>query len=164
MRYAADTSVPVERSKAEIEQVVSRYGATGFMSGWKDDQAMIMFEMRSRRVKFLLPLPDKNSDEFRKTPTGRIRKNVQANTQAWEQACRQRWRALGLTVKAKLEAVETGISTFEQEFLAHLVLPSGETVADQMLPRLDGILSGKPLPPLLGGPGGTEGSKHRSPD
>ena len=42
--------------------------------------------------------------------------------------CRQRWRALNLAIKAKLEAVESGIVTFDQEFLAHIVGPSGQTV------------------------------------
>ena len=35
----------------------------------------------------------------------------------WEQACRQRWRALALVIKAKLEAIDAEISTFEEEFL-----------------------------------------------
>jgi len=55
---------------------------------------------------------------------------------AAEQACRQKWRALSLVVKAKLEAVESGITTFEDEFLAHIVLPNGQTVGEQALPRV----------------------------
>ena len=46
---------------------------------------------------------------------------------AWEQACRQRWRALLLIIRAKLEAAEAGISTLETEFLANIVLPDGRT-------------------------------------
>ena len=59
---------------------------------------------------------------------------------AWEQACRQRWRALSLCIKAKLEACESGITTFEEEFLAQLVLPGGVTVAEKIMPS---IMSGK---------------------
>ena len=54
----------------------------------------------------------------------------------WEQACRQRWRALALVIKAKLEAVESGITTFEDEFLAHIVMPDGQTVATHIKPRI----------------------------
>jgi hypothetical protein len=36
----------------------------------------------------------------------------------------RRWRALLLMIKAKVEAVESGVVTFEDEWLAHFVLPS----------------------------------------
>jgi hypothetical protein len=68
---------------------------------------------------------------------------------AWEQACRQRWRALALVVKAKLEAVECGISTFEEEFLAWMMLPDGSTVGDRMLPQLETAYRTGQMPPLL---------------
>lgn len=56
--------------------------------------------------------------------------------QAWEQACRQRWRALSLCIKAKLEAVAAGITTFEHEFLAHFLTGDGRTVGDHIIPQL----------------------------
>ena len=34
-RYATDTRVSVERSKAEIEAILARYGADQFMYGWE---------------------------------------------------------------------------------------------------------------------------------
>ena len=42
---------------------------------------------------------------------------------AHEQERRRLWRALLLNIKAKLEAVESGISVFDEEFMAHIVLP-----------------------------------------
>ena len=48
----------------------------------------------------------------------------------------ERSRALALAVKAKLEAVEAGIAEFEDEFLAYVVLPSGETVGDTARPAI----------------------------
>jgi hypothetical protein len=47
-----------------------------------------------------------------------------------EKAERQRWRALLLVIKAKLEAVESAITAFDEEFLAHIVMPNDRTVAD----------------------------------
>lgn len=57
----------------------------------------------------------------------------------------------GLAVRAKLEAVEAKITTFEEEFMAHLVIPdgSGETVGERILATQ--ALTGGALPPLLGG-------------
>ncbi len=124
-KYAEGTSVSVEKSKAEIERLLQRYGADQFISGWDQQQAYIMFRMERRQVKFVLPLPDKTDSEFTHTPSGRKRTESKA-WEAWEQGCRQRWRALALVVKAKLEAVETGITTFQDEFLAHIMLPGVE--------------------------------------
>ncbi|WP_198651245.1 hypothetical protein [Salinicola sp. CPA57] len=72
---------------------------------------------------------------------------------AWEQACRQRWRALALVIKAKLEAVESGITMFEEEFLAHIVLPNGGTVGGWMLPQIKKSYDSGSMPPLLAKPG-----------
>lgn len=50
---------------------------------------------------------------------------------------RRRWRAPALVIKAKLEAVESGIRTFDEEFVADTVLPDGRTVAQWLLPQVD---------------------------
>jgi hypothetical protein len=156
MRYASETTVSVARSKAEIEELLSRYGAGQFVSGWETTKqnvrAVIGFAVEGRQVRFELPLPAKSSEEFAKTPAGRKRRNPADQEKAWEQACRQRWRALALVVKAKLEAVETGITTFEQEFLAHIVIPgSGKTVGEWIAPQIDAAyIHGKALKLLPG--------------
>jgi hypothetical protein len=68
-------------------------------------------------------------------------------------ACRARWRALALVIKAKLEAVESGITTFEEEFLAHIVLPDGTTLGQWAAPRLAHVYDTGAMPPMLpGGP------------
>ena len=51
-----------------------------------------------------------------------------------EEACRQRCRALLLIIRAKLEAVESGITTLEIEFLANILLPDGGTVGQWLSP------------------------------
>ena len=149
-RYAQNTNVDSTRSKSEIEKTVIRYGATGFVSGWQGQEATIMFDLGNRRVRFRLRLP--NQSEFTRTETGRSRAQ-EASLKAWEQACRQSWRALALVVKAKLEAVESGITTFEEEFLAHLVLPGsgGATVGERLLADGGAALDSGKLPRLLPG-------------
>lgn len=137
MSYATSTSVSVERSRAEIERMLQRYGASQFVSGWQGNIAAIGFVLDKLAVRFELPLPDKNADEFQQTPGGRRRRNPDAAHKAWEQACRSRWRALLLVIKAKLEAVEVGISTIEREFLANVVVPgTSHTVYDEIGPKL----------------------------
>jgi hypothetical protein len=135
-RYAANTSVSVEKSRAEIEQLLMRYGATSFMYGLMPGMAGIQFEMNSRRLKFILPLPSRDEKRFHQTPAKKLMRSPEEAYREWEQACRQRWRALALAIKAKLETVECGISTFEDEFMAHIVLPNGSTVSDFMRPQI----------------------------
>lgn len=152
--YAKDTAVSVEKSKAEIERIVSRYGASQFFAGWAEGQAAIGFTMKDRMVKFLLPLPKRDDKEFIMDPRGRNRKRPPAMAaKVWEQACRSRWRSLFLVIKAKLEAVESGITSFEQEFLAHIVLPDGATVGQWVAPQLAEVYETKKMPPLLPGLG-----------
>lgn len=133
-RYASTTSVPSERSRNEIESTLSRYGASAFMYGWDPNQAIIQFSAEGRHIRFVLPLPDRA--DFQRTPERGLQRTAAQVEAAYEQAVRQRWRALLLIVKAKLEAVESGITEFEDEFLAHIVLPSGETAGVWLRPQI----------------------------
>lgn len=75
-----------------------------------------------------ISLPDVTDPRFGRSPGGRKRYNQVERRREWEQACRAKWRALLLIVKAKLEAVAQGISTVEREFLADVVTINGQTV------------------------------------
>jgi len=148
MAFASDTKVSQSASMLEIERTLDRYGAEQFMYGKKPDCAVIGFVMAGRQVRIQVPMPDRNDRQFWKTDTGRDR-TESAAVKEWEQACRQRYRALALVVKAKLEAVESGITTFEEEFMAHLVLPGGQTVGQRLLPEIDQAQRSGELPALL---------------
>ncbi len=145
-RYAANTNVSSELSRLEIEKTLIRYGADNFAYATANGQALIGFTMNERQIKFILPLPKK--EEFKYTPTGRDR-SENSQYEAWEQACRQRWRALHLVIKAKLEAVECGISEFEDEFMANVVLPGGKTVGEFMKPQIESAYINGEIPKLL---------------
>jgi len=135
-RYATNTDVSSDRSRAEIEKTLQRYGADRFAYMTERTAATIAFEAHGLRIRFHLPMPDPMDKAFVMTPGGKRTRTAPQTYAAWEQACRQKWRALALVVKAKLEAVESGITTFEDEFLAHIVLPNGQTVGQQALPKV----------------------------
>jgi hypothetical protein len=157
MSYAQDTEVSIERSKAEIERMIQKFGAHRFMSGSDSGMAAIGFQIKNKQVRFILPLPDRSEKQFQRTPHGRRQRTQDEAYRAWEQACRSRWRALYLTIKAKLEAIETGITTFEAEFLAHFVLPSGQTFGDYAIPMLEDAAATGQMPALqIGFPNGGE--------
>lgn len=147
-QYAAGTSVPVERSRAEIERTLARFGADEFAYGYDKSRAVVQFTAQDRRVRFVLSMPEKTQRRFTHTPTGKARTREQALAQ-WEQGCREAWRALAEVIKAKLVAVDTGIVGFEEEFAAHIVLPDGSSVGDWLLPQIAHAYELREMPPML---------------
>ena len=145
-KYVSETTVSPEKSRQEIETILKRYGAShyGYMSG--PEASAIAFQAKDRRLRFALPMPRRK--DFNTDKRGYWRAEG-AIDKAWEQAVRQRWRALCLVIKAKLEAVETGVSTFEEEFMANIVLPSGQTMAEYALPQIAEAYASNTMPPLL---------------
>lgn len=125
--YAQDTEVSVSRSKAEIEMILTRYGADQFIYGVRDGEARVMFRAHGRHVKFVLPLPGPGNDREE----------------------RRRWRCLCLAIKSKLEVVATGISEFENEFMSHIVMPDGRTVAEHARPMIASAYERGNMQPLL---------------
>jgi hypothetical protein len=156
-RYAEDTAVSSDRSISEIRATLRRYGAGGFTFGEQGQRALVGFEMSGKLVRFELRFPDPSGPSFTRTPTGKTRTETAAR-EAWEQAIRQSWRALALVVKAKLEAVAAGIATFEEEFLAYLVLPGGQTVGARALPEVEAAYRSGAAPRLLLGAATEAGS------
>lgn len=148
-RYAQSTTVTSEKSRAEIERTLVRYSADAFSYGWETERAVIQFRKDGKHIRFSLPLPDKNDRQFMFTPARRQRRTQAAREEAYEQAVRQRWRALALAIKAKLESIESGIATFEQEFLAYIVLPNGSTVGENALPVIEQAYLTGEMPDLI---------------
>lgn len=148
-RYAATTTVSVEKSQSEVQAILRRYGAGRFgtMEDQKISMAYLMFEYSGLMIQIQVPLPRK--EDFVKTDRGRSRKKSQID-ESYNQAVRQRWRALVLAVKAKLEAVETGISTIEKEFMAFVMMPDGRALGDHLIPELKQISESGKIPKMLG--------------
>ena len=138
MPYASNTSVSVESTQSEIQRLLTKFGADdiGIRQNMTELFGQIAFRCRDRLIRFTLPLPDPKSPQFSRDGRGNIR-SASSGLKAWEQACRSRWRALLLCIKAKLEAVESKIEHFEEAFLAQTVDPaSGRTVAETVRPML----------------------------
>lgn len=115
--YAVDTKVPVERSRQEIERVVEKYGANKFAIATDNESRLVMieFHMNRRRIRFELHQPPPEHP----------------------QKLRTSWRALLLAIKAKLSSVDSGIETFDEAFLAHVVMPDGRRFGEISVPQLE---------------------------
>jgi hypothetical protein len=156
-KYAIDTDVPVERSRMEIEATLARYGADRFAYFSEKTRAIIVFEAKARRLKFELPLPQIDSPEVTHG-TGSKERRAYKRHEGTDlkalvaQLTRARWRGLLLCIKAKLEAVESGIESFETAFLAHVVLPDGSTVGEHVGPAIARTYATETMQPLLPAP------------
>lgn len=146
--YAQDTSVSVEKSRAEIETILAKYGASRFCYMTGPTAALIGFVAHGKAVRFSLPLPDKADFATKMRYKSRVDVSPEEMHRNWEQACRSRWRALALCIKAKLEAVCCGITSFEQEFLAHFVVPGGQTIGERVIPQLEDMVTKGRAPAL----------------
>ena len=127
-RYAEKTKVPIFQSIEEIQRTVERFGASGFQYAVDENRAGVRFRFNEppRHIKMAVELPDD------------------------EQGKRQRWRALLLVVKSKLECVESGIETFDEAWMPHIMVEaSGQTLGEIMLPDLQVKLETGKLPKLL---------------
>lgn len=143
-QYAAKTEVTPIKSRTDIENTLTRYGASHFGYMSEPGKVTVAFQYNGRNIRFAIPIPELS--EFTRTTTGRTASPTAQKT-AHEQAIRQRWRALLLVVKAKLEAVESGIAEFDQEFLPYLVLPTGRTVYEETGTQVaEMIATGRPAP------------------
>ncbi len=121
--YAHGTSVPVDRTRSEVEHLLTKHGASGFMYGTTNGQALVVFEMKDRRLKFLVPMPVANKH-------GSDEREVAAET-------RRRWRAL-------LLVVVSGSTTVGD----HMVPQMKAALASGRLPPLLGTGDPEPEPKL----------------
>lgn len=140
MAFAEGTTVSSEKSRLEIEALVCRYAGRDaeFSSGRIAGQAAVMFVAKGRRVRFTIPMPTNEEAAKAAKRKGSWRDATGAQKAAWiEQETRRRWRCLLLAIKAKLEVVESGISSFDEEFLAHVVTESGQTIYERILLAAD---------------------------
>lgn len=140
-KYAENTSVPIERSKTEIEQTLIRYGAEEFFYGTSSRGSGVGFKYKGRVIKMNVPMPDR-----RNYPDN------QSGETKWMRAQRRLWRVLLLALKAKLELVDSGLTTFEDEFLAQTCLPKsagGGTVSDYLQPQIQKMVESGKMPDLL---------------
>lgn len=151
MAYAATTNVAVSKTKGEIDGLLRKHRAGGFGIFEEATRAMLVFEMADRRIVFHLPLPNQMDKQFIMTERGKTR-TADAAMASWEQACRSRWRALFLCIKAKLESIESGIESFEDAFLAHIQMPDGHSVSEHVRPRIAQAYESGSMQPLLPSP------------
>lgn len=149
-----NTSVTTDKSQAEIRGLLRDHGATRFTFGESTDLegvrwAGIEFEHAGHMVRMVAPMkpPDEKwvRDKVRRART-KTRQDIE--NEAYEQEERRIWRVIRWSLKSRMVAIDEGLETFQQAFLAHLVDPSSDrTVWQTVKPQVEaGVFK-------IGGPG-----------
>lgn len=133
---AADTVVAPEKSRAEVERLLTRYGAVGFSYAIDIEKGEIKIEFvvpNSRekdapRIPVRLPVSVRRVyDSLYGRPTkwtadGRVHDPNGYDARKMEQAERVAWRNLVLWIDAALSAATIGVQTITEAFFAHTIV------------------------------------------
>jgi len=136
--YAAGTTISEQQSRAEIEALLLKHGASDFGYGHGSGIRAFTFRLDDRLIRVTVPIPSITDRAVTETPAGYLRKQTLAQKHARrDQLTKERLRLLGLVIKARLEAVAAGVTTVEQAFMAEIVLDDGRTVGDVVGPQIE---------------------------
>ena len=147
----ADTKVPVEQSRAEIDRLLRAYGVQDFQwtELWSRGLVRLEFALEKDEGKFIRIRVTPPPFTAKRKTWDEKRGYVTVDSPNWPQSmrCLLHW------LKAKLEAVAFGLKSIEDEFLSDLVVrtPDGQekTVSELVRPALaSGVLD---VPSLTGG-------------
>jgi hypothetical protein len=126
-----DTTVPPERTQAEISKLLYEYGAEAVR--WTTTRA------GQSQIEFVLKM--QTAGTMQQRITVRVSPPVFAKRDGTQNQA-QSMRLLHWWLKSKLEAVYYGLTTVESEFLAEIVgaLPDGSsaTIGDLIVPKIRG--------------------------
>lgn len=141
----ARTEIDIEKSKIQTNELLKKFGVSGIQWTWLDNIETLRFihdfefDGVKHQIGYEIQVPEMG---IKKGPT--YEKRLERND---KQAYRIVWHVL----KARFVAVESGLKTFEEEFLSDIIykLPDGRTakVADVIFSQ---ISESKPIKLLEG--------------
>jgi hypothetical protein len=138
------------KSELDIRKLLEQRGVNKFGSLVDASTYSIGFELDGVSFKMTMPLPDPDEKRFLKTPTGQPRSQG-ASKEIYTAEINRKFRAFFAVIKAKIIAVDEGISTMQHEFVGNAVV-DGDTIANRYAPQLKQMALAGKLPPLsLGG-------------
>jgi len=149
-----NTEVPAARSQEGIRAILNKYGVrdTQFTDCWPKGVSVefIRVEDNGKGVEKIIRVrivgkPNAGNLVVKKARRHYRYGQKQTATTAERKSDDERrrvYRVIYYHLKSKLEAVAEGLVTFEEEFLPHIVLPSGATVYDELRSHLPAVFAG----------------------
>ena len=131
--YAQGTCVSIDKTTAEIKDMLRVAGADRIIVDEHSDHTDLMFSVQ--KVPYRLRVQWRPASAFVLSPAKRRRTMSQAE-QFCEQERRSRWRALELQVKAGLVQLALEVGTFHELFGGYMLMKGGQTVTERMIQAL----------------------------
>lgn len=124
------TVVPASRSVSLIQEMLARSGVSAMMLEYsaKGEPCAVSFRIKrmATEIAFRLPVDQQGVERVL------ARQKISPRLKTPEHARRVAWRTLHDWLRAQLAMVEVGNAPVEQMMMAYAVLPSGETVYEQL--------------------------------
>lgn len=153
-KYAQGTTVPVERSRDELAQLLRRYGIKRYVQEHDEDNSRhaVAFQLNDRWYRIgLEPPPLEEFETYTDRYGWETRREKADAIKERDKEFRRRWRVLLLLMKAKLETVQDGTMSAEDEFLPYLALADGSTFSQSVQGQVEEYYTTGKLPKLLPG-------------
>lgn len=119
---------------AEIQRILQQFGCNkfGVMTDWDAGTLLVQFEWRGAKVSFPANFKGYASAWLKEKPyTSRMRcTKAEHEAKALEIGSIAVYSILRDWIKAQVVAVETGLISFEEVFMAHVLLPNGQRMAE----------------------------------
>ena len=123
-----------EKALAEIQKLLRQFGCAKFgtMLDYDDGTLIVQFEWKGQKVSFPANFKGYAEAYLKEKPySSRMRcTKAEYEAKALEIGSMAVYSILRDWIKAQVVAVETGLVSFEEVFLAHLLLPNGKRVIE----------------------------------
>lgn len=140
--YSSATSG--DKAMAEIQKILHKFGCNKFgtMTDWEAGTLIVQFEWKGQRVTFPANFKGYAAAYLKEKPyTSRMHcTKAEHEAKALEIGSIAVFSILRDWIKAQVTAVETGLISFDEVFMAHVMLPNGQRLieharANKLLPN-----------------------------
>jgi hypothetical protein len=145
-----DTSVAVTKSQEGIRNLVMRHSGFGFAAVSERDPMGKAPSREGFHAKVLIdgkPYAVRVMAQLKMAPT---RMTDVQQQKFREQEERRIWRVLYYHMKSVFEASDSGVMEFRELMLPYILLATGSTIAEKVLPELDRAIQTSPVRMLEG--------------
>jgi hypothetical protein len=148
MSLPYSTATSGDKALAEIQRILQQFGCNkfGVMTDWTEGVLMVQFEWRGARVSFPANFKGYASAWLKENPwtTRKSLTKDQWEAKALEIGSVAVYSILRDWIKAQVVAVETGLVSMEEVFMAHILLPNGQRMiehakANNLLPNKEDL-------------------------
>ncbi len=136
MALPYSTATSGRRALEETEKILTRFGCSKFASGtdYESGEVFVQFEHHGRPVTFKASAKGYAAAWLRQNPWNSRKRSTKIKHE--QEAIRigsvAVYSILRDAIKGQVAAIETGIWTFEEAFLSHIMLSNGRRIIDEI--------------------------------